>query len=96
MFKRVPEFLWPIFGQPFGHECNILSAKSLNIFSSLLFGSMMTVVYKRSNCLPSVVAVKFPTPAAEFLKSNALLPGEGRVSNAHGMLEGRDVEVSIN
>ena len=65
-FKTVPEFLRPIFGQPSGHECNILSAKSLNIFSSL-------VVYERSNSPISTAwcqiphprsgsKVKFPTP----------------------------------
>ena len=65
-FKSVPEFLRPMFGQPLGHEHNILSAKSLNIFSSL-------AVYEQSNSPPSAAwcqiphphsgsKVKFPTP----------------------------------
>ena len=65
-FKNVPEFLQPIFGQLFGPGCNILSAKLLNIFSSL-------VVYEWSNPPPPVAwcqiahphssfKVKFPTP----------------------------------
>ena len=40
------EYCQSIFGQPFGHEHNILSTKSLNIFSSL-------VMYEQSNYPPS-------------------------------------------
>ena len=78
-WKSVPEFLQPIFGQAFGHQCNILSAKSLSIFSSL-------VMYGQIPDLQQL-GVKFPTPA-DVPKSNSLLPGKGRVSNACGMLRG--------
>ena len=47
-------------GQPIGHKCNTLSAKSRNIFSSLMFGS-------HTNCqIPHLLrlCVKFPTPSA--------------------------------
>ena len=40
-FKSVPEFLRPMFGQLFGHERNILSAKSFSLRTCL------ALVYER-------------------------------------------------
>ena len=48
-------FYSPFFGQPFGHEHNVLSTKSLNIFSSLM-------VYEQSNSPPSMAWCQIPHP----------------------------------
>ena len=57
-FKTVPEFLRPIFGQPFGYELNILSAKLLHIFSSLprlVVKCQMPYSWRKGGCQMAVV-----------------------------------------
>ena len=87
-FKSVPEFLRSTFGgQPFGHERNILITKQFLVAHVWLLCTKGEIPH-----LPQL-GVKFSTPAT-VLKSNSLLPGKGRVSNARGMPPGGDVEVT--
>ena len=71
-------FLWPISGQPFHPECNISSAKLLNISRHLLCtnGQFPTFHGLVSNPHLPQLGVKFHNPAG-VPKSNSLLPGKG-------------------
>ena len=79
-----PEFLQPIVGQPFGHKCNIFSKITLH-FHVTLFGSLMTM------CMIGLIL----TFHSLVPNSPPLLLGEGRVSNACGMLRGWMLSIKI-
>ena len=55
--------------------------------------SCLAIVCERGNSPPSTAWCQILHPPA-VLKSNYLLPGKGRVSNARGMPPGGDVEVT--